>query len=272
MMVTRPPAGGIGMAAERLALGPDTLQTIVHDHVILRTPTRPTYWSGNALDLFDTPQDLEAAFTRFDRTVGQLPGIERQVVAWERDTGPDDPGVDVPPGVRMETVEVGVLASDLDVAQPVVPDGVELVRATDDRHWAGAKVLYLQVDWGGDEPFWRWHVDQQRQLAEGGSAAVLVAYQLGIPVGRAGLFLAHPGAVGVGDRLAVVEDVIVHPLYRRQGIARAMILAAVDVARRLQPGVRVVIGSDPGSAAGSLYAALGFAPTSWIHKAVRDVD
>lgn len=258
------------MAAERLALGPDTLQTVAHDHVVLRTPTRPDYWSGNALDLFDTPHSLKGAFVRFQRTVGQLPGVNRQVVAWERDTGPDDPGVDVPMDVHMETVEIGVLPADHEVPPPTIPEGVELVRATDERHWAGARALYLQVDWGGDEAFWRWHVDQQRQLAEAGSAAVLVAYQIGIPVGRAGLFLAHPGAAGVGDGLAIVDDVIVHPLYRRQGIARAMILALVDVVRRLQPGVQAVIGSHPGSAAGGLYAALGFAPTSWIHKAVRN--
>jgi GNAT superfamily N-acetyltransferase len=270
-MVTRPHAGGIGMAAQRLTLGPDTLQTVAHDHVVLRTPSRPDYWSGNALDLFDTPYDLKSAFVRFQRTVGQLPGIERQIVAWERDAGPHDPGVDVPLDVQMETVEVGVLAPDHDVASPVIPDGVELVRASSDRHWAGARVLNLQVDRGGDDAFWRWHIDQQHQLVEDGSAAVLVAYQLGIPVGRAGLFLAHPGAAGVGEGLATIEDIIVHALYRRQGIARAMILALVDVARRLHPGVRVVIGSDPGSAASGLYAELGFVPTSWIHRAVRHV-
>lgn len=269
--VHRPPAGGVGLASERLAFGPATLQTIIHDHLALRTPTRPDHWSGNAVHLFEPPADLEAAFRRFDRSIGHLPGLTRRVVAWEATDGSDTPGVDVPDGTELHVVEHGVLGPDTVSSAPVVPDEVTLVRAETPEHWAGAKVLYLQTDWGESEPYWRWHTDQQRQLVEGGSALVLVAYQIGIPVGRAGVFLPHDGAAGVGDRLAVVEDVVVHPLYRRRGIGTALVLALADVARRLLPEVRVVIGSDPGTPTAAWYARLGFEPTSWSWKAVRPV-
>ena len=129
-------------------------------------------------------------------------------------------------------------------------------------------MLYLQTDWEGDEPYWRWLVDQQRQLAEAGGGAVLVAYQLGIPVGRAALFVPHEHVQPPVQKLAVVEDVVVHPLYRRTGIASALVSATVELARGVVPEVRVVVRSDPGSPTAAWYARLGFAPTSrtWLAR------
>lgn len=265
------PSEQFGLASERLGFGPATLQTVVHDHVALRTPTRPDHWPGNALHLFDTPADLARALLRFDRSVGQLPGLHRRVVCWETPGTGDDAQVEVPADVRLLSTEVGVLAPDAAAPAAPVPGGVTIVRAETPPHWAGAKVLYLQTDWEGDEPSWRWLVDQQRQLAEDGAGAVLVAYQLGIPVGRAAVFVPHAGVQPRVDGLAVVEDVIVHPLYRGRGIASALVSACVDLARGVLPGVRVVVRSDPGSPIAAWYARLGFVPVSRTWAALRDV-
>lgn len=252
----------VGLASERLGFGPATLQTVVHDHVALRTPTRPAFWPGNALHLFAPPEDIDLAGERFDRSIGQLPGVRRRVVSWETPGTGDDPGVAVPDDVVLLSTEVGVLEPDAPLPGRPVPDGVTIVRADTPPHWAGAKVLYLQTDWEGDEPHWRWMVDQQRQLSERGAGAVLVAYQLGIPVGRAGLFVPHEGVQPRESGLAVVEDVVVHPLYRGGGIASALVSAIADLARRLAPEVRVVVRSEPGSPTAAWYARLGFAPVS----------
>ena len=227
----RPVAGGPGLAAARLGQGPDTLQTLVHDHVALRTPTRPDHGPGNALHLFAPPRSTEDALARFDRSVGQLPGVRRRTVAWEVADVQAPAGVDAGGGARLASHVVGVLGSDRVPEAPRVPEGVELVRASTPEHWAGAKVLYLQTDWQGTERYWRWRVDQQRQLTDSGGGMVLVAYRFGVPVGRAGLFVPHDASVGVGDRLAGVEDVVVHPLYRRGGIGTALVLALVDPER-----------------------------------------
>lgn len=256
----------LGLASERLGFGPATLQTVAHDHVALRTPTRPDHWPGNAVHLFDPPTDVEAAWRRFDRSVGQLPGVTRRVVCWETSAIADDPGVPVPATAQLRSTEVGVLGPDADAPRRPLPDGVTIVRATTPAHWAGAKVLYLQTDWEGDEPYWRWMVDQQRQLAEVGAGAVLVAYQLGIPVGRAALFVPHEHVQPRPEKLAVVEDVVVHPLYRGTGIASALVSATVELARGVLPEVRVVARSEPGSSTAAWYARLGFVPTSrtWL--------
>ena len=252
----------LGLASERLGFGPATLQTVVHDHVALRTPRRPDHWPGNALHLFDPPTDVDAAARRFDRSVGQLPGVARPVVSWETPGPDDDPGVVVPATVELRSTEVGVLGPEADAPRRPLPGGVSIVRADAPAHWAGAKVLYLQTDWEGDEPHWRWMVDQQRQLTEVGAGVVLVAYRMGIPVGRAALFVPHEHVQPRPEKLAAVQDVVVHPLYRGAGIASALVSAAVELARGVLPAVRVVVRSDPGSATAAWCARLGFVPTS----------
>lgn len=263
-MVVRP----VGLASERLGFGPATLQTVVHDHVALRTPSRPDHWPANGLHLFAPPEDLDAWFVRFDRTLGHLPGVGRRVVAWETDGPAGGVAPEPPDGVTLMGTVVGVLEPDAAAPSRPVPEPVTIIRATTPAHWAGARVLYLQTDWEGDEPYWRWHVDQQRLLAEDGGGVVLVAYQLGIPVGRAALFVPHAGVQPRVDHLAVVEDVITHPLYRGTGVASALVSALVDLSRRLDPEVRVVVRSEPDSTEAAWYARLGFVPVSRTWTAV----
>ena len=258
----------VGLASERLGFGPATLQTVVHDHVALRTPTRPDHWPGNALHLFALPDDLPQAWGRFDHTVGQLPGVARRVVCWETAGTGDDPGVARPDDAGLLSTEVAVLEPDASAPTRPVPQGVTIVSASTPAHWAGARVLYLQTDWDDDTAHWQWRVDQQRALADAGAGVVLVAYQLGIPVGRAGLFVPHPAVQPRVHDLAVVEDVITHPLYRGTGIASALVSATVDLARRTQPRARVVVRSDPGSDTAAWYARLGFSPVSRTWAAV----
>ncbi len=262
---------GPGLASERLGFGPATLQTVVHDHVVLRTPTRPDHWPGNALHLFAPPPDLDRALLRFDRSVGSLPGVSRRVVAWETEGADSPPGTPVPAGVVLYSTEVGVLDAGAPPPTRAIPSGVQIVRASTLHQWAGAKVLYLQTDWEGDEDYWRWHVDQQRQLSEAGGGVVLVAYRAGIPVGRASLFVSHDGVQPRVDRLAVVEDVIVHPLHRGGGVASSLVSAVVDLARRLLPHMRVVVRSGPGTLTAAWYARLGFRPVGRTWTAVQEV-
>jgi GNAT superfamily N-acetyltransferase len=242
----------------RTGFGPETLMTTASDHVALRTPTRPAFWPGNALHLLRTPTELAPWLDRFDRSVGQLPGVTRRVVSWEVDGVGERPGVAVPDGAVVHhpvAMELGTLA-DVDVA-----DDLELVAASDDRHWAGAKVLYLQTDWEGDERHWRWLVGQQRAVVEAGRARVLVAYRYGIPVGRGALFHDRGG-------LALVDDVITHPLYRGQGVATALVHRLVADHLADHPDDRVVVVADRDEPAERVYRRLGFAAVSTVWSVV----
>lgn len=257
----------LGLTSERLGFGPATMQVVVHDHVLVTTPSRPDHWPGNALHLLAPPADLPAALARFDRSVGHLPGITRRVVAWETEGG--DQGVEVPDDLDLLSTTVGVIGTDDPVPDRPVPAGVTIVRATDPPHWAGAKVLYLQTEWEGDEPYWRWHVDQQRRADEEGRGVVLVAYHAGIPIGRASLFAPGPATARIDHGVAVVEDVIVHPLHRGAGVASALVAAVADVARRADPRLQIVVRSEPGSTEADWYERLGFAPRSRTWTAIQ---
>lgn len=253
-----------GLASIRLGSGPATLQTVAHDHVALRTPTRPDHGPGNALHLFAPPDDLAAAWRRFDRSIGQLPGITRREVSWETAGVDEEPQIAVPAGGQLRSRRVGVLEPGAAPPRWPLPEAVTIVRAHRPAHWAGAGVLYLQTDWEGDQPYWRWLVEQQRRLADDGAGVVLVAYRLGIPVGRASLFLPHAGVQPPVHKLAVVEDVVVHPLYRGGGVGAALVSATVELARRALPEVRVAVRTDPGSPSAAVAARLGFVATSTV--------
>lgn len=209
--------GGIGLAALRAATVPTTLVTTASDHVSLRTPSRVDHDAGNALHLLRPPDDLGAWLDRCDSSVGALPGYRGASVSWEvRGAAPD---VDVPDGVDLHPAVV----VELDLAPVGDVAGLDVVEVATPEQLAGARVLYLHTDWTGDEPYWRWLVDQQWELVQAGRGRLFVAYRHGIPAGRVGVFDDRGG-------LAIVSDLVVHPLHRGQGLAAHLLARAVTAA------------------------------------------
>jgi GNAT superfamily N-acetyltransferase len=133
-----------------------------------------------------------------------------------------------------------------------------------DRRWHAATVLYRYEtgttpdDWRDhDEDFVGWAVEVQRELAAAERAQVWLALRHGAPVGR---------LTFVDDRqgLAIIEDVIVHPVHRRQGIAAALTAKALATHLAVAPDTRIGIGAEPGSSAERLYRRLGFRPHALV--------
>ena len=246
--------GGIGLAGERIALGPSTLVTHGPMHATLRTPSRGSWTRGNALHLVDPPDRLGRWFDTFDRTVGALPGVAARRVEWEVPAGAR---VDVPTDVDgVQHVRYGVYVLDGESLSPPLPRDVEVRRVDDDKTAAGARTLLLQGGWGKDVDTFRWRSREEEAIEAAGRGMRLVAYRFGIPLARIGVF--HDGL-----GLAVLDNLVVHPLYRRERIGAALAGGAVDGLRAVA-GPFTVVALAPDPAAGDLLRSLGFAPSGTV--------
>ncbi|MFA9430118.1 GNAT family N-acetyltransferase [Egicoccus sp. AB-alg2] len=276
----------LGLAICRVSLSGRTLVTYARDHVTVRTPSRPDFRDGNTIDLLaPPPQEALADWVgRFRDTIGML-GVPDAHLRWETPLPIDaPPGRPVPDaalasaahrlGLSLQPLTV-LLLDDLQAPPPApatiapVPPPSAVDPQPTDRRWHAATVLYrYDAEDVGDPDAWRqwdeqfvaWSVDVQRELAAGGRAQVWVAQRHGAPVARA--TLAH-------DRqgLAAVEDVIVHPVHRRLGLAAAITHAAVAAHLHLDPGARVGLAAEPGGRAERIYRRLGFVPHATVWTA-----
>jgi GNAT superfamily N-acetyltransferase len=274
----------LGLAVCRASLSGRTLVTYARDHVTVRTPSRPDFHDGNTLDLEapPAPEALAGWVERFRGTVGQL-GARTVQLRWEEPAAAGPPSL--PPDLLAAARELDLAVDATSVlllerlvepppvdAQlaPVAPPSAQ-VGGPVDRRWHAATVLYRYEtgetpdEWRDHDPdFVAWSVEVQRELAAAERAQVWLALRHGAPVGR--LTLVH-------DRqgLGVVEDVIVHPVHRRQGIAAGLTAKAVATHLAVSPGARIGLGAVPGSGAQRLYRRLGFRPhaTVWTLRGAR---
>lgn len=277
----------LGLAVCRAGLSGRTLVTYARDHVTVRTPSAPDLLAANTIDLVAPPAaaDLAGWVARFHDTTGHL-GARHVQLRWEeplaRDAPPAVPseepalaaaaqalGLELsattvllaghPPTVRAVDAEIAVLA-------PPAPSD-----PTGERRWHAARVLHRYAD--GDDPVqWRgWDAgsaartaELERELAVAGRAEVWLAMRHGTPAGRA--TLAH-------DRqgLAAVQDVVVHPVHRRGGIASALVGHAVRRHLAARPDGRVGAQVVPATPAEALFRGTGFVPhaTVWAARSVQ---
>lgn len=288
-MTTRRVDQRLGLAVSRVGLSGRTLVTYARDHVSVRTPSQPDFRDGNTIDLEapPTPADLARWVERFGDTVARV-GARHVQLRWETPLPVAAPAI-----APAEDAEVAAAAGDLGLAlHPTTvlllheladpgPVDAELTPVTApsavpgatppqvERRWHAASVLERYAD--GDTPDdWRsadaafaaWAVDVQRELATAGRLTVWTAQRHGAPVARLTIADDRQG-------LAVVEDVVVHPVHRRGGLASALTHAAVSTHLADRPGTRVGLGAEPGSSADRLYRRLGFRPHATVWTALR---
>ncbi len=279
----------MGLTVDRVGLSERTLVTYARDHVSVRTPSRPDFRDGNTLDLVAPPGpgDLDRWIARFGETVAIL-GARHVQIRWETPLPVDAPIAPPVPdptlaaavaerGMTLEAVTVLLL----DQLTAVPPTGAELIRlaaprtadepsSTVERRWHATEVLERYAE--GDRPddwraeptaFDRWADEVRRELARAGRAQVWLAVRQGTPAGRVVVLHDRQG-------LGVVEDLVVHPVHRRRGLARELTHAAVTGFLAEQPaGARLGICAAAGGPAERLYRQLGFRPHATVWTARR---
>jgi GNAT superfamily N-acetyltransferase len=101
----------------------------------------------------------------------------------------------------------------------------------------------------------------RRRMESGEYLAWLALAEDGSIAGGAGLWLMDwpPHVIGSGARRGNILNVYVHPESRRQGIARALMEAALEWTRANGVDCVILHASDAGRA---LYESLGFAATN----------
>lgn len=276
----------LGLAVCRASLSGRTLVTYARDHVTVRTPSRHDFYDGNTLDLEAAPDpwDVQRWMARFTATIGML-GAQHVQLRWETPLPLDAPAQDPAPDADLAAAlaahgfalfPVTVLLLDRLEAPPAAPGEVVPVPPPSaapggavDRRWHAATVLY-RYESGDDPAAWRavdqgfvdWSVEVQRELALAERCQLWLTMRHGGPVAR--LHVVHDG-----QGLACVEDVIVHPVHRRKGIAAALTHRALDAHLRVHPDSRVGTAAEPGSTAERLYRRLGFRPHATVWTARR---
>lgn len=242
-----------------MPLGPATLVTVAADHLLLRTPSRPDCWDGNAIHLLAPPEDVRPWVRRFTSTVGAIPGVERVRLLW--------PGEDLdgpaPAGVAEEDMAMHpMVLMRLGELQQIEAADIEIVRAETDKDWHAAAVLLRHETLDVPHDFWDWMTGQVRAVCESGHGATWIARRHGIPIGRTTV-------VHDGRGLAALDAVGTHPVYRAAGVATTLVHHSITAHLRDHPGDSVVLLTDPYSAGERLYRRLGFTGDGVVVQADR---
>ena len=218
-------------------------------YLVVETPDDPGYYHGNLLVLPAAPQIGEVSYwlRKFDDEFGNNPAIRHVTFAWDGVSGDEGAGDELRgAGFQIDTHRV-MAANTVDATPAALPirelGGDELV-ATADLAWAIGdrhdetyrRFLYRRADW-------------QRDLVVRGIAKFYGAFD--------GTTLAASlGLVRVTE-VGRYQDVQTLPAYRKRGLARALLAIAARDA--IADGAdRVVIVTEPESAAARLYARAGF--------------
>lgn len=225
-------------------------------YTVMRVPSNPDFYSGNALVLPSCPQDADRARLErdFARLVGTPPAIAHRTFLWPARPG-DTNAVDgfLAAGYTYACHPV-LLLEHGGLRSPVhgVP-GLEIRPFASDSDWAVWRDMNLR-ELAGLYPEEAQHafLDQEqrmfRRLEEAGRGHWWGAFLDGRQVAHLGLYFEGD----TGRFQAVLTD----PDFRRRGICAQLVHHVAHAG--LQRAVRLVIVADEAHGAGRVYGKLGF--------------
>lgn len=236
-------------------------------YALLRTPSEPDFWFGNAVVLQDAQEtrDLDELIAL---SLAAFPEAEHVCLQW------DVPDLELPEPLATELVARGF---ELDVSHTLVlrdelgqaplREGLIVRPFEDDADWAQAVMLSTEIatEAERDPPSFRSfidsHLDAQRARVAAGRGQWFGVFDGGRLVTQMGVIF---------DAAAIrFQHVETAPSHRRMGLCAALLTHVGNWAMAQAPEAAVVIVADESGNAGRIYRRAGFALAERITSAVH---
>lgn len=225
------------------------------DHLVVRTPSNPTFYWGNFLVLDHLPA-AEVVDEWLERFAAALPDARHRALAFDCADG--DISALAGFAERGFTVETSAVMTARSVQPPPSPNGdAEFRPLASDEDWAQSVALTLASHDGYEEnhlQFVTLRAESNRALVADGRGAWFGAFVDGRLVTQMGLVLASAG-------LARFQSVETHPGFRRRGLAGTVVHRVGEYGFSDLEAETLVMVADPNDAAIRIYRAVGFTVT-----------
>lgn len=260
-----PPINSLVWATDIDVLGPDHTTTRRDGYWIVHSPSNPTFWWGNFLLFDDAPGvgDGERWQQLFAREFAGRAAVTHCTLAWDRVDGEQG-------AAEHELVSRGF---ELEWNSGLVVRPQRLI----DHPGANRDVEVRALDPDGDEELWQAVIELQTATSIEQDDDIELDYHVNFlrhrqlelreifRQGRGSWYVAlHEGTVAgslgivVTDKRARYQAVDTLPAFRRQGIARRLLLEAARDACSKHEIDHFVIVADPDYHAIGIYEGLGF--------------
>lgn len=233
------------------------------DRLLLRTPSQPDFWYGNALVLPHFSADVEAQIAQFQ---ADFPGAAHVCIQWDvPDLRADLSGFEAA-GFDIDDSDVLALTGDLRRCDQ--PSGITARPLAGDGDWQQAEELQhrtgVDEDGYAEAPhraYVRDRMAARRAQAQAGRGVWFGAFD-------GDLLVADMGIYSDG-RLARFQSVETRPSHRRRGICAALVGEAVCWIRARFPQADILIVADRNGDPGRIYRRCGFELRETVLAAVR---
>jgi GNAT superfamily N-acetyltransferase len=233
-------------------------------HLVLRTPSQPSYWYGNRVIFRDRPADPAAQVALFRQA---FPDSAHICLEW------DIPGLALgsagdyllSQGFDLDAVEFLILRAP--IAPPPLPAGLRFGLVDTASAWTQVAALQHETrledgySGSGHREFMTRRIAGYRRLVERGLGCWFGVFDGTHMVADMGIF--HD------NHVARYQGVETRMGYRRRGICASLLAFAYEWAVSRAPDVRVLIAADPDGPAHRIYRRAGFVPLERISGAMK---
>lgn len=231
------------------------------DTIILRTPSEPTYWCGNAIIKTNTSISADADISFFHE---HFPNATHVKIIWDTPCPEADQlRAHFPERFEIDSYEAMTLVGP--TKSSACPAGIKLRMLSSESDWAASAGLASEVaqEEGFDPekniPFLKRRFENRRTQIANGFGAWFGAFEGNTLVAHMGMF--HD------QEIARFQSVETRKTHRRRGVCSALLSHVIDWTAQRAPNATQVIVAESNSDAGRLYQRHGFQTTEHLIEA-----